>query len=304
MHRFFHLSAIPLAILFVSTIAFLGWSVFDRDKKTQELQQEIRLRIKSWWIICAVFILAFYGGLVPAILLFGIISAVALAEYLSVAAPGSGHPLLFLAVVLQYLAFFRPPFAPISPGSLGLGMLLVIGDIFLDVGDRRDLRSAAKIYFGLIVCVYFISAAPALLLLPLADPDQPLSLLFDLLLLTGLSDVFQFCVGKPLGKHKIAPALSPKKSWEGLLGGMALTAVAAAALDPITPFSKSTDSAVGASVCLIGFLGGLTLSYIKRLSGKKNFGDLLPGHGGILDRVDSLCFSAPLFYYFVKYAFT
>ena len=304
MPGFLDLSAIPLAIVSCSTIAALSWEYVDRRKEAEVLQREIRLRIKSWWIICGVFLIALYGGAVPTILLFGIISFLALREYLNVAAPGGGYPLLFLSIIVQYILIAKGQTGPLGLYQLAAGLLLAVINCFVLSRSHRNIASVARLYFGVIICVLLVSAAPALLILPVAAPIEPLHLLFYLLILTGLSDVFQFCVGKPFGRHKIVPSVSPHKSWEGLVGGTVLTAVAACFLGSITPYSICTDAGIGAAICLAGFFGGLTLSNIKRDFGKKNFGELLPGHGGVLDRIDSLCFTAPLFYYFVKYTLT
>ena len=129
-------------------------------------------------------------------------------------------------------------------------------------------------------------------------------LFFFLIVLTELSDVFQFVCGKAFGKRKIAPTVSPNKTVEGLIGGMLATGCVAALLSSLTPLSWEKNFLLGACICLFGFCGGLTMSAVKRDKGCKDFGTLIAGHGGVLDRIDSLCFTAPLFFHYIRYFHT
>ena len=123
-----------------------------------------------------------------------------------------------------------------------------------------------------------------------------------LLLLTELNDVAQYCWGKLLGKHKISPTVSPNKTMEGFIGGVLTTVPLAMLLAPwLTPFSSLDAVLAGALIAVAGFFGDLSLSALKRDLGIKDSGNLLPGHGGILDRVDSLTYTAPLFFHFTRY---
>jgi phosphatidate cytidylyltransferase len=120
-------------------------------------------------------------------------------------------------------------------------------------------------------------------------------------LVDQLSDVLQYVWGKLLGKHKIAPVVSPNKTWEGFIGGVATATLIGTALWWMTPFSPAAAAGVSLSITLMGFAGGLTMSAIKRDRGVKDYGTLIRGHGGILDRMDSMCFAAPVFFHFVRY---
>lgn len=156
-----------------------------------------------------------------------------------------------------------------------------------------------------MLSVYAISHAPALLLLDLPGYHLPNALLLlYLMIVVLLSDVFQYMFGKLLGRTPLAPTVSPSKTVEGLVGG-ALTAIAiGAALYPMTPFAPWQAALVSAVIVLGGFFGGLVLSAIKRDLGVKDWGRMIEGHGGILDRVDSVSFAAPLFFHVTRYWFS
>jgi phosphatidate cytidylyltransferase len=154
---------------------------------------------------------------------------------------------------------------------------------------------------GLLLCVLGVSFAPALLMLELPDhAGRGGFLLMFLLLVTQLSDVFQFIWGKLLGRHKLAPRISPSKTVEGLVGGVLSASALGAALAWMTPFSPMQAALLALGITLLGVAGGLLLSAEKRRRGIKDWGTLVPGHGGALDRLDSLCLSAPGFYWVVK----
>jgi len=122
-----------------------------------------------------------------------------------------------------------------------------------------------------------------------------------LILIVQSSDVLQYIWGKLLGKRKIAPNISPSKTVIGFVGGVLSASVLASFLHFITPFSAVQAFFIGLVICLMGFLGGLVMSAIKRDLRVKDWGDIISGHGGMLDRMDSLCFSAPIFFHIVRY---
>jgi phosphatidate cytidylyltransferase len=107
-----------------------------------------------------------------------------------------------------------------------------------------------------------------------------------------------------LGRTPVAPRVSPSKTLEGTLGGIILATALGAALAGLTPFSAWQAGALALVIALAGFAGGLVMSAIKRDGDVKDWGDLIEGHGGVLDRVDSLVFSAPLFFHLVRYGWT
>ena len=122
-----------------------------------------------------------------------------------------------------------------------------------------------------------------------------------LIFVVELSDVLQYVFGKLFGKHPISPNLSPSKTIEGFIGGVFSASLVGACLWWITPFSFIQAGLISLMITLLGFLGGLVMSAIKRDKGVKDWGKLIDGHGGVLDRLDSVCFAAPIFFHIVRY---
>jgi phosphatidate cytidylyltransferase len=172
-------------------------------------------------------------------------------------------------------------------------------------GDTKDfLVRNAKLQWGLMLTVFAISHAPALLLLDLSDYQLPSALLLlYLMIVVQISDVFQYVFGKLLGRTRLSPAISPSKTVEGLVGGGLTAVVIGAALSGITPFSPLQAAAMSAVIVIGGFFGGFVLSAIKRDLGVKDWGRMIEGHGGILDRMDSVSFASPLFFHLTRYYF-
>jgi phosphatidate cytidylyltransferase len=131
-----------------------------------------------------------------------------------------------------------------------------------------------------------------------------MALLLYLILVVQLSDVFQYVWGKLLGRHPIAPDVSPNKTWEGFVGGLLTASAIGAGLWWATPFNPWQSGLVSLAICLAGFAGGLVMSAIKRDRGVKDYGTLIEGHGGVMDRIDSICFAAPVFLHLVRYVWT
>lgn len=127
-----------------------------------------------------------------------------------------------------------------------------------------------------------------------------MTLLLYLVLVVELSDVFQYVWGKTCGRHPVAPTVSPSKTWEGLVGGGVTASGLGAALWWATPFRWWESGLLSMEICFMGFAGGLVMSAIKRDRGVKDYGSLIRGHGGVMDRLDSLSFAAPLFYHMVR----
>jgi phosphatidate cytidylyltransferase len=170
-------------------------------------------------------------------------------------------------------------------------------------GDTNEfLARNARVQWGLMLTVYSISHAPALLLL---DTGVPAALLIVyLIIVVQLSDVFQYVWGKLIGRHRFSPNISPSKTLEGLIGG-GLSAIAVGTLlHGMTPFTPLQAAAMSAVIVTAGFFGGFVLSAIKRDLRAKDWGTIIEGHGGVLDRVDSLTFAAPLFFHLTRYWFT
>ena len=267
-------------------------------------------RVRAWWVMAGLFAVALAFGLRGTTILFALISLLTLREVVTLTRTrrGDHHTLFwafFVALPLQYTLIWR------SWPGLFMILIPVYGFLFFAIrsalaGDvTRYLERAAKVYWGVMICVYCLSHGPALLLLDIPGYGRGhWQLLAFLVVIVQMSDVLQYCWGKALGRHKVAPRLSPSKTWEGLIGGVATAAGVAALLAPMTPFTAGQAALLGLLICVMGFFGGLVASAIKRDAGVKDFGHLIEGHGGMMDRVDSLAFAAPVFFHVVRYCFT
>lgn len=269
-----------------------------------------RQRIGAWWVMSGVFGFALVAGAQGSLFLFFILSLLALREFITLtptlrADHGTLFWSFFVIAPIQYLL--------ISIGWYGLYSIFIPVYAFLFVpirsammGDtERFLERIAKIQWGLMVAVYCVSYAPALLMIELRHyRGENAKLLLFLIVVVQLSDVFQYLWGKGLGRHKIAPDVSPNKTWEGFLGGVATATLLGTGLYWLTPFAPWQAAVMAFVCCLLGFAGGLTMSAIKRDRGVKDFGNLIEGHGGILDRIDSLCFSAPVLFHLTRFFFS
>ena len=177
------------------------------------------------------------------------------------------------------------------------------------IGETKGfLRAASTIQWALMTTVFSISHIPYLLNLPpRTGPHGTISgemLMFYLLLLTQANDVAQYLWGKSFGRHPVAPTVSPNKTIEGVIGALVTTTVLAVLLAPwLTPLAPLHALCIGVLIGLFGFIGDVVMSCVKRDIGVKDSGTWLPGHGGILDRLDSLTYTAPLFFHFIYYLY-
>ncbi len=270
----------------------------------------LNARIRSWWVMTAVFVAALATGGTGSVILFALISFVALRELVTLTPTRRGdHRTLFWA----FFVFAPAQYVLVGIQWYGLFAIFIPVYAFLFVpmrsalaGDTEDfLARTAKIQWGLMVAVYCVSHAPALLMLQIPGHEgEQAKLLLYLILVVQLSDVLQYVFGKTLGKHRIAHKVSPNKTWEGTVGGIASATLVGTLLWWITPFTPWASAAIALILCIAGFAGGLVMSAIKRDRGIKDFGTLIEGHGGVLDRIDSLCFAAPVFFHVVRYFYT
>jgi len=295
-----------LGLLTVSSL--LGWAIKLAVKRpeAQATIGNLNARIGAWWVMSAIFGLTLAVGQIGSLVLFGMMSLLALREYVTLLPTRrADHRTLFWS----FFIFTPAQYFLIGIHWYGLFAILVPVYAFLFIptrlalaGDTESfLQRAATIQWGLMVCIYCLSYAPALLMLKIPGYGPDAKLLLYLVLVDQLSDVLQYVWGKLLGKHKIAPVVSPNKTWEGFIGGVATATLIGTALWWMTPFSPAAAALVSLSITLMGFAGGLTMSAIKRDRGVKDYGTLIRGHGGILDRMDSMCFAAPVFFHFVRY---
>jgi phosphatidate cytidylyltransferase len=270
----------------------------------------LNMRIKAWWIMAAVIGIAVAVGKEGTIVLFAFASFVALREFITISPTRHGdHQALLLSfvVVLPFQYFlvwiewygmytiFIPVYAFL--------FLPIVATLALDT--KNFLERAAVIQWGLMISVFCISHVPALLTLEIPGYEgRNLLLLIFLIIVVQSSDVLQYIWGKLCGRRKIAPALSPSKTVEGFAGGILSASCLGAALWWITPFQPLQAFLVALAITLMGFLGGLVMSAIKRDRGVKDWGSLIEGHGGMLDRLDSVCFSAPVFFHITRFWWT
>lgn len=307
--------------------------------------QTFNSRVQAWWMIYTILVATFLiPGTWSTVLLFGLISFWALREFITLTPTRMGdHRALFWVLFLFPLVQFV--LVGLGQEYYGIysilipvyGLLFVPARIAIAGDYKRFLERVAKIQAGLLICVYSLSYAPALLdldlrtlkpqssavaepaVLPveLGEAEQPVppreqwqpwrgstaGLLFYFILIAQLSDVFHFIWDRMLGSRVIAPAINPSKTWEGLFGGMATTAIAGFALSWVTPFTLWQSACMALVIALMAFAGSMSMSAIKRDRGVKDYGTLVVGHAGVLDRIDSLCFAAPVFFHLTRYFF-
>jgi len=296
-----------VGLLALASIA--GWVLARRvaSEAGRDTVRNLNARVRAWWVMVAIFAVAFVFGKAVTILLFMAVSFYCLREFYSLTPTHpSDHPAMaaafYVFLPLQYwlvwidwvtmLTILIPVYA-----FLALPVLSMLKGVTADY-----LQRVAKIQWGLMIAVFCVSHAPALLMLDLG-PVAPVQLLFFLITVVQLSDVLQYVAGKLVGRTKLAPNVSPSKTVEGLvLGGLAATGVGAG-LWWITPFSPLEAAAMAFAVVVAGALGGLVLSAVKRSLGAKDWGVMIQGHGGALDRMDSVTFAAPLFFHLTNYFF-
>jgi phosphatidate cytidylyltransferase len=296
-------------LVFASLVGFLlKWRAgFDKPNATID---NLNARVKSWWLMIAVIGAAVWSGRAGVIALFAFASFLALREFITIAPTRRGdHKALLLsfAVVLPLQYFFvwiewYGMYAIFIPVYAFLFLPIVAA---LSSDTSNFLERAAVTQWGLMISVYCISLVPALLTLRIPGyEDRNLLLVIFLILVVQSSDVLQYVWGKLLGRRKIAPELSPSKTLEGFVGGTLSASALGAALWWITPFAPGQAFLVALAITMMGFLGGLVMSAIKRDRGIKDWGSLIEGHGGMLDRLDSVCFSAPVFFHIARYWWT
>jgi phosphatidate cytidylyltransferase len=185
--------------------------------------------------------------------------------------------------------------------------LFIPARIAMSGDPKRFLERSAKIQAGLLICVYALSFAPAILTLSWDnglkqnDHDTNVNLLLFFVILVQLGDILQYAWGKMLGKHVIAPAINSSRTWEGFIGGIVSVTLLGISFHWITPFGIWQAGLIAMITGIMGFAGGMTMSAIKRDRGVTDYGTLVQGHAGLLDRIDSICFAAPVFYHMARW---
>jgi phosphatidate cytidylyltransferase len=302
-----HVVATILTVLVVASIVGFVLSRRARDEKAIATVRNLNARTRSWWVMVAVLGGAIWAGPSATILLFALLSFTALREFWTLNPARRGDQ---LALFLSFFVVLPVHYALLLDQWYGLMTVFIPVYAFLILpalttlsGDAKDfLARSAKVQWGLMLTVYAVSHAPALLLLETGVPSA--WLLVYLVVVVQLSDVFQYVWGKLIGKRRFAPNISPSKTLEGLIGGGLSAVLVGVLLHGLTPFSPWQAAGVSAVIVTAGFFGGFVLSAIKRDLGAKDWGYVIEGHGGVLDRIDSLTFAAPLFFHIVRYFWT
>lgn len=304
------LIAIFGSIFAVLTLASLAGAILKNRLASDAphgVVDNLNTRINAWWAMILLIAVAIWLGKWGVIALFAFISLQCLREFVSlVHTRRSDHQ----ALLWSFFIFLPLQYYLIVVGWYGLFSILIPVYAFLLLpicsvlgsDTTRFLERAATVQWGLMICVYCISHVPALLTLEVAGyRDRNVLLIIFLVLTVQASDVFQYVWGKLLGKHKISVTISPSKTVEGLVVGVLSSTAVGAAMWWITPFRPWQAALIALTINIMGFFGGFVLSAIKRDRGVKDWGCMIEGHGGMLDRVDSIGFSAPIFFHIVRY---
>lgn len=270
----------------------------------------LNARIRAWWLMCTVSVIAMLVGPIGSVVLFALMSFFALRECITLMPTRRGDhealfwcffiilPVQYVLVGIQWYSVFVI-FIPVYAFLFIPARVAIAGD------TQHFLERSAKIQWSLMMAVYCVSHAPALLMLSIPGySGENIKLVLFMMIVVQISDVLQYVFGKLCGKRPIVPKLSPNKTVEGFVGGILSASLVGAGLWWITPFNPWQAFVISLLITLLGFLGGLCMSAIKRDRGVKDFGAMLEGHGGMMDRIDSLCFAAPIFFHVVRYYFT
>ena len=291
------------AVMFATTLAVYILELFFKKDMAN-----FKLRLKSFWLIVALFTVAFAFSKIFAFVFIAFINYLALKEFFSlIPTRRADRRVLLWAYLVIPVQFYFIYYNWIVMFYLlvPLYMFLFIPMRMVLIGENEGfLKSCGTIHWGLMTTVYSLGYLAMYLIVPAErNPSGgAVGMLVCILVLTVLNDFFQFFFGKLFGKKKIIPKVSPNKTWEGFIGGVAATTAMASFLAPyLTPLHLGQSIFAGFGIGVVGFLGDVTMSAIKRDIGVKDTGSLLPGHGGILDRLDSLIFTAPLFFHYSIY---
>ena len=290
------------ALILASVIA-----VVKKNKYPERDYDELILRTKSWWWMIGLVLAALYMGQKAATVFFAFVSFLALKEFYSIAQLRTVDRRLvfwaYLAIPVQYY------FAYIQWYGMFIIFIPVYMFLFLPmrstlIGETKGyIKANATIQWSLMLAVFTLSHIAYLINLDRFNEQSGfIGLVLFLLFITQSNDVSQYVFGKLFGKHKIIPKVSPNKTWEGFLGGLATTTLLATVLAPfLTILTWQQGVIAGVLIACVGFIGDVVLSSVKRDLGIKDTGSMIPGHGGILDRMDSLMYTTPIFFHYFYY---
>lgn len=321
-----------LITILVLVVLLLAGQILRRQPETHfdpAIVRTFNKRVIAALTMCVVLVVALIASKLLTVILFGLVSFWALREFITMTPTRRGdHRTLFwvffLFTPLQYVLVARIPedyLQQIRMTEFTLFTLVipVYGSLFIPAriaftsDHRRFLERTAKIQFGLLICVYALSHAPALLYLDLSSYQSgdlvkwqrsPAGLLFFLLVIVQVSDMLHFVWDRVVGHRVIAASVHPTKTWEGLIGAACSTTIVGILIQlilPVTPFTWHGAGFMALLISVMASSGGMTMSAIKRDRGVKDYGTLVQGHAGVLDRIDSLCFAAPIFFHVTRF---
>ncbi|MDQ3031086.1 MAG: phosphatidate cytidylyltransferase [Myxococcota bacterium] len=298
-----------LVLLIVATVVSQVLYVRARRKPggVPDVITNLRLRVHAWWLMVGVMLATAALGSGALFVLYALLSMLALREFLTLSATDhEDHRILtwvfFVLVPLHYVVAATGWYTMFLVLIPVYAFVLIPIHLALRGQTARFLDRSAKIQWAVLVCIYFVSYVPMLELVRIEGaPAGNVRLVIFLVLVSQLSDVLQYVAGKLFGKHPIAPTISPHKTREGLVIGGAGAVLLGTCAWFLTPFGPLGALALAAVVVITGFVGGLVMSAVKRSLGAKDWSQTVPGHGGVLDRLDSLVFSAPIFFHLVVF---
>ena len=287
----------------------------------QAIIRNFNKRVTSWLIIFVLLVVSvLLNNVVIPVVLFGLVSFWALREFITMTPTRSGdHRTLFWVILgftpLQYVLVglnYYELFTVVIPVYASL---FIPARIAFTSDHKRFLERAAKIQFGLLICVYALSHTPALLYLNLYTRTTGIEgkvpwegstagLLFFFIMIVQFSDMLHFVWDRMFGKHVIAPTVNATKTWEGLIGTACCTALTGMLVQrvlPVTPFTWYGAGFMALLISVMASSGSMTMSAIKRDRGVTDYGTLVQGHAGVLDRIDSICFAAPIFFHATRF---
>jgi CDP-diglyceride synthetase len=263
----------------------------------------IGVRVVTGIIAVAVTLLVFKLGPAPAVVLCAVVVTFAAGECFGVMRRAGYHPATLLglvgAVSLMVAAYTKGP----SAIPLVLVLIAVFTMLWYLFGIERGspIAGSASTLFT-IGWIALLGSYSALLLSPSEFPNRTgIAFLLGAIIATVANDVGALVIGGWIGRHALAPNVSPHKTWEGLLGGAVFSVVISAALvGDIHPWTPAHAAVLGLVVAVVAPIGDLCESLLKRDLRIKDMGSILPGHGGVLDRIDALLFVLPATYYLVR----
>ena len=277
------------------------------ESTVRVISDDLKTRTKSWWIMCTLFITATIISNVITYVCIGFLSFAALREFYSVIklrkSDRAGMLWCYLAIPVQYYLAYKGWYE-LFIVFIPVFMFIWIPFILVLEGETKMIMSSmAGLPTSLMLCVFGLSHMAYLISLPEINGFSAggKGLLLFLIFITQINDVMQFIWGKIIGKHKILPKISPNKTWGGFIGGLISSVFIGYLMSFLTPLNDWQVIVVSFFISGVGFVGDVVVSAIKRDMGVKDMGQTIPGHGGVLDRIDSLALTTPIFFHLVYF---